>query len=162
MISLMDYDRYNDYDQYMISFSIEKLQSSWVRFTNIEINQMLSGMEGFEKTLNQAINREDYLVWPQSTEEVDLNEITYMRLLNYRNKKFSNNQVEDASIQDRKRLKDNIYIGEIDTREEVLEVIRDCINWIKNLKNVPSPTFHVKNGEMEADSIYLNVYRKDT
>src|SRR5699024_1936546 len=51
---------------------------------------------------------------------------------------------------------------DIDTREEILEDIRDGINWIKNLKNVPSPTFHVKNGEMEADSIYLNVYRKDT
>lgn len=162
MISLMVYDRYNDYDQYMISFSSERLQSSWVRFTNIEINQMLSGIEGFEKTLNQAINRGDYLVWPPSTEEVDLNEIKYFRFPNYRNKKFSINQVEDASIQDRKRLKANIYIGDIDTREEILEVIRDGINWIKNLKNVPSPTFHVKNGEMEADSIYLNVYRKDT
>src|SRR5699024_10721106 len=118
--------------------------------------------EGFEKTLNQAINRGDYLVWPPSTEEVDLNEIKYFHFPNYRNKKFSINEVEDASIQDRKRLKANIYIGDIDRREEILEVIRDGINWIKNLKNVPSPTFHVKNGEMEADSIYLNVYRKDT
>src|SRR5699024_10458807 len=125
MISLMVYDRYNDYDQYMISFSSERLQSSWVRFTNIEINQILSGIEGFEKTLNQAINRGDYLVWPPSTEYVIVNEIYYFRLTKDRNKKFSNRKVEDASIQDRKRHKDNKYIGDIDTREEILEIIRE-------------------------------------
>src|SRR5699024_3426935 len=113
---------------------------------------MLSGIEGYEKTLNQAINRGDYLVWPPSTEEVDLNEIKYFRFPNDRNKKFSIKQVEDASIQDRKRLKANIYIEDIDTREECHEVMRHGINWIKNIKNLPSDTFHGKNSQMQADS----------
>lgn len=162
MISLMVYDRYSDYDQYMISFSSERLQSSWIRFTNTEVSQMLLSTRSFERVLNQAIDRGDYVVWPPSTEEVDLNEIKYFRFPNYKNESFSINHIEDASLPDRKRLKGHLYIGDIDKREEIIEIIRNGIDWIKNLKNAPSPTFHVKNGEMEADSIYLNVYRKDT
>ncbi|MBS4222401.1 SEC-C metal-binding domain-containing protein [Lederbergia citrea] len=162
ILSMLVYDRYNDYDQYMISFSNERLQSSWIRFTNTEVNRMLLDAKNFETVLKEAIDRGDYVVWPPSTEEVDLNEIKFFRFPNYKDVRYAINHIEDASIQDRKRLKGHLYIGEIDNREEIIEIIKESIAWVKKLKNVPSPTFHVKNGEMEADSVYLNVYRKDT
>lgn len=162
ILSLLVYERYNDYDQYMISFSSERLQSSWIRFTNTEVSRMLLDVNNFETVLKEVIDRGDYAVWPPSTEKVDLNEIKFFRFPNYKDARYSINHIEDASIQDRKRLKGHLFIGEIDTREEIIEIIKDGVNWIKKLRNVPSPTFHVKNGEMEADSVYLNVYRKDT
>lgn len=36
-ISLMIYSAYPDYDQYYLSFSSERLQKSWIRFTNSEL-----------------------------------------------------------------------------------------------------------------------------
>lgn len=51
MVVLMVYDRYSDYDQYMISFSNKRLQSSWVRFTNREVSQMLSNVANFGEVL---------------------------------------------------------------------------------------------------------------
>ncbi|WP_246234519.1 YecA family protein [Bacillus aquiflavi] len=162
MVSLMVYDRYSDYDQYMIFFSNERLQSSWIRFTNTEVSQMLSDTENFDRVLKQVIDRGDSVVWSPSTEEMDLNEIKYFRFPNFKNETYSINHVEDASIEGRKRLKAHLYIGDIDTREEIIKIIRESIDWLKHLKNVPSPIFPVKNGKMEADSVYLNVYRKDT
>lgn len=162
MISLIVYNRYSDYDQYMISFNSERLQSSWIRFTNAEVGQMLSDSANFEKVIKQVMDRRDSVVWTPSTEKVDLNEIKYFRFPNYKNEIYSINHIEDASIENRKRLKAHLYIGDIDTREEIIKIIRESIDWVKNLKNVPSPTFPIKNGEMEADSVYLNVYREDT
>lgn len=101
------------------------------------------------------------MVWSPSMETVDLNKTKYFRFPNYKNETYSINNVEDASIEDRKRLKAHLYIGDMDTREEIIKTIKESIDWLKHLKNVPSPTFPVKNGKMEADSIYLNVSRKD-
>lgn len=33
---------------------------------------------------------------------------------------------------------------------------------VKNVKNPPSPKISQKYGEMESDSLYINVYKKDT
>jgi hypothetical protein len=162
MIALIVYDRYNDYDQYMISFSNERLQPSWIRFTNLEVQQMFLGTADFHKTLQHTIARGDYMVWETSTEELDLNEIKYFRFPNHKNEAYLINKVEDASIENRKRLKAHLYIEDIDSRDTIIKVITESINWIKKLKNMPSPTLPIKHGEVEADSVYLNVYRKDT
>ncbi|MED4563316.1 SEC-C domain-containing protein [Bacillus altitudinis] len=162
ILSLLAYERYNDYAQFMISFSNERLPSSWIRFTNNEVERILFDVNNIERVFEEVIDRGDYVVWSPSTEKIDLNEIKYFRFPNYKDARYSINQIEDASITDRKRLKGHLYLGDIDTREEIIEIIKNSIDWVKNLKNVPSPTFHVKNGEMEADSVYLNVYRKDT
>lgn len=161
MIVLMVYDRYNDYDKYMISFSNERLQSSWIRFTNTEVHQMFSNAN-FAEGLKQVIDRGDLIIWPASSEAVDLNEIKYFRFPNYKSEIYSINHVEDASSENQKRLKAHLYIGDIDKREEIIKIISESIEWLKHLKNVPSPTVPIKSGEMEADSIYLNVYRRDT
>jgi len=162
MISLMVYDRYNDYDKYMISFSGDRLASSWVRFRNTEVSQMFTDATSFGEVLEKVIKRGDSMVWNPSTEEIDLNEIKYFRFPNYKNDIYSINNVEEASLLNRKRLKANLFIGDIDKREEIIKVIRESIDWIKNLRNVPFPTFPIKHGDMEADSVYLSVYRKDT
>ncbi len=43
----------------------------------------------------------------------------------------------------------------------IIEFILESINWAKRLRNVDSPTLHHKCGDMDADAIYINVYRYD-
>ncbi|MBR1391211.1 MAG: hypothetical protein IJ567_07200 [Lachnospiraceae bacterium] len=43
-----------------------------------------------------------------------------------------------------------------------MKIIQDSISWLKTIRNVDSTTLHHKNGNMEADSLYINVYRRDT
>lgn len=47
------------------------------------------------------------------------------------------------------------------TNQEILEVITSAIDWLKGIKNPPSPTMQQKHGLMEADALYINVYNKD-
>lgn len=162
MISVMVYARYSDYEKYMISFKGERMQTGWIRFNNNEVNQMVTDANSFERVLNMAIKRGDYLIWPASTEEIDLNEVKYFRFPNYKDDSYTITNIEDASLLDRKRLRAHLYIGNLDTREDIIKAIRDSIDWLRKIKNVPSPTMKVKYGIMEADSIYLKVYRKDT
>lgn len=161
LIAVLVYERYNDYQQYMIFFSNERLQTSWIRFTNAEVASLHSWTSTFEQVLHQVISRKDCLIWDVSTEDIDLQEIKYFRFPNYSAKDFRINRVADASVQDRKRLKCHLFIGNVADKEQILSIIQKSIEWLRTVKNVASPTIPHKHGDMEADALYINVYRND-
>lgn len=160
-LAILIYSQYNDYEKYYISFSNERLATSWLRFTNQEVNDMVNNKRELSVVLSDAIQKKEVLVFNPSTVEVDLQEIKYFRFPNYQCSDYKINQIEDASLDDRKRLKCRLYIGDTTEKAEILEIIRKSIEWLKTVKNVDSPTIHRKNGTMEADALYINVYRYD-
>lgn len=162
MLSIIVYEKYNDYEQYMFNFSNPRMANSWIRFKNREVQEMSNNAESFNNIIIEAIKREDVVIFDPSTEDVDLNEIKYFCFPNYNSELFIINNVEDASLEQRKRLKAHMYIGEITEKQEILEIIYQAINWLKTLKNPPSATIPQKHGNMEADSLYINVYKYDT
>ena len=156
----MIYSVYPDYDQYYLSFSSERLQKSWIRFTNSELAYATTTGD-FAGIVKSAANRGDIIVFAPSIENVDLHEIKYFRFPNYVSDKFIINKIEDASLEDRKRLKCHLFIGDTQDKQEILKIIKDAIGWLNTLKNMDSPTIHRKNGSMEADALYINVYKHD-
>ena len=101
------------------------------------------------------------MIFNPSTEPIDLQEIKHFRFPNYQCDTYKISQIEDASLPDRKRLKCRLYIGDIDCRETIIKIIEESIEWLKKIRNVDSPTIHRKNGTMEADALYITIYRRD-
>jgi hypothetical protein len=91
-----------------------------------------------------------------------MQEYKYYRYPNYSSDKFKINNVQDASLEDRKRLKAHLFVGNIDDKQELLVIFEEAINWLKSVRNIQNPTMAIKNGSMEADSLYINVYRNDS
>ena len=160
-LAMLIYSEYNDFDKYLISFSNERLANSWLRFTNQEVYDMMNRKREIPEVFKEVINNKEVVIFNPSTEQIDLQKIKYFRFLNYQSDSYKINQIEDASLTDRKRLRCHLYIGNISSKEEIMAIIRESIEWLKTVKNVDSPTIHRKNGEMEADSLYINVYRYD-
>lgn len=161
LLSIIIFEKYDDYDQYMFSFGNERMINGWIRYTNSEIHDIYNNNRSMDVVLKDVIARKDCMIFEPSTEEVDLNEIKYHCFPNYRDDKFIINNVEDASIQERKRLCAHLYIGDVSSKQEILDIINKAISWLKTVKNVPSPTIYHKSGDMEADSLYINVYKND-
>ena len=155
------YEKYSDYENYMVSFGNPRMINSWVRFKNQEISDMHNGIRMPDAVFKDVIDRKDFLVFPPSTEEIDLNEVKYFCFPNYSTEKFKVNRVENASTLDRKRLRANLYIGDTDERNEIISIIKQSIEWLLTIKNPPSPAFEEKHGDMPADALYINVYRND-
>ena len=158
---MLVYPQLSDYKQYLIAFSGERLQTSWIRFTNQEVYDAINQIQPLDQVVQAAIKRKDIMMFEPSTEDVDLQEIKYFRFPNYKTNDFFINQVADASIEDRKRIKYHLFIGTEVNKERIIELILKSIQWAKRLKNVDSPTLHRKCGDMDADAIYINVYRYD-
>ena len=159
--AMMLFERYNDYDQYMVLFHNERLQGSWVRFKRDELYKASIGSISLSEALEAAIHRSDCVIFDPPEEKIDLQEIKYYRLPNHSDKNFKINNVQDASLTDRKRLKAHLFVGDVSDKQELMDIIQKAIEWLKTVKNVASPTMIVKHGNMEADSLYINVYRHD-
>jgi hypothetical protein len=161
MLSMLLYDLHNDYEQYMFNFSNPRMLNGWIRYKNKEVLDMTNQTKSFDVVLLEVIERKDFIIFDPSTEEVDLNEIKYFCFPNYNALNFKINNVEDASNEQRKRLRARLYIGEKTEKQEILAIINQAIEWLKKVKNPPSPTMFHKYGDIPADSIYINVYIND-
>lgn len=161
LISLLIYEKYNDYDQYLISFSNPRMINGWIRFKNQEIQDMTTKNKDFDQVVKEVIKRNDYMIFDASSEEIDLNEVKYFCFPNYNGENFKINNVQDSSVPDRKRLRAHLFINEETDKLKILNIINQAIEWLKTVKNPPSPSWPQKHGDMPADSLYINVYRKD-
>lgn len=162
MLAILIYSQNSDYDKYYISFSNDRLMTSWLRFTNKQLFDLLNNKRKLTEITEEIIENKEALIFEASTESIDMQEIKYHRFPNYQCDQYRINSIADASTIDRKRLRCNLFIGDITNKESILSIINESIEWIKTVKNVDSPTIHHKAGNMEADAIYMNVYRYDT
>lgn len=162
MLAVIIYEQYNDYDQYMLTFRNVRMLSSWVRYKNQEVLDMCNKVKSFNEILQEVIDRKDINIFPPSNELIDLNEIKYFCFPNYNGESFKINNVADVSLENRKRLKAHLYIGDITEKQDIIDAINQAIEWLKTLRNPPSAATRVKHGGVEADALYINVYKHDT
>lgn len=162
MLAIIAYNQYGDYEQYMIAFDSARMMRGWVRYKKQEVSVMSADAKSIDKIFQEAIKRQDVIIFPASTEEVDLNEVKYYCFPNYNDESFKINNVADASLEDRKRLKAHLFIGDISEKQEIVKVINQAIEWLRTLKNPPSAVMAIKHGDVEADALYINVYKHDT
>lgn len=161
LLSIIVYKKYNQYQQYMFHFSNPRMQGGWIRYKNQELLDVYNNDDNFATALEKVIARKDFVYFEPSSEKVDLNDVKYFCFPNYSSGKFKINRIADASLPDRKRLKACLYIGDETDKEEILQIILEAIAWLKTVKNPPSPTLPHKYGDTEADSLYINVYRRN-
>lgn len=159
-LSILVYNRYQNYKEYLISFSHPRMLTGWMRFSQAQIIEMITKKAALDDIVRQVLNN-DSLFFPPSEEEMDPSEYKYFCFPNYSKDGIMINEVADCSQPDRKRLKAHMFIGDIADKQEILRKIDIAIEWLKTVKNPPSPKYPQKHGNMSADSIYLNVYKYD-
>lgn len=162
LLSFLVYDKYSNYEQYMFFFSNPRMQTGWIRYKNKDIVDLFSSSTNVAEVYKRIIARKDYIVFPVSEEVVDLNEVKYFCFPNISTDTYKINNIQDASQPDRKRLRANLFLGEVSNKDEIIKIILDGIEKLKTVKNPPSPKLPHKYGTMEADALYVNVYRYDT
>jgi len=156
------YGIYPNYKKYYIQFQHPRMLICFVRFLSEEIQGFLVDYKTLNDQLMAAINRGDYQWSGLSDEIIDLQETKYFQFPNFQTESFSVNNVENTSNHDRKRLRANLFIGNKTSKDEILDCIKQAVEWVAQLKNVATPSTPTKHGDMQADAVYLNVYRHDT
>lgn len=109
---------------------------------------------------SEIIDRKEFLIFPPSTEDIDLNEVKYFCFPNYNSAKFKINNIANASTQDRKRLRANLFVSDTNNRNDLLTIVDQAIDWLLTVKTLHHQ-LSSKHGDMPADALYINVYHND-
>lgn len=156
------YNKYSTYQQYMIFFKNPRMTTGWVRLKNDEVSDMIASSSNIDGVFKKVISRKDYMIFPISNEDIDLNEVKYFTYSNISTDRYKINNIQDASLKDRRRLRANLFVGNTSKKEDIINIIQEGIEKLKNVKNPPSPQMPHKYGTSDADALYINVYRDDT
>lgn len=162
LLSVIVYNAHPDYDKYLFSFSNPRMMNGWIIYHKQDIIDIINGSKKFDEVISKIIERKEFMIFPPSEETVDLNEVKYFCFPNFISPEFKINSIADASLKECKRLRANLYIGEVNNRNDIINLINKAISWLKTVKNPASPTFEQKHGDMPADALYINVYRNDS
>jgi len=160
-IATQIFDQYPGYHTYFVNFDHSRLATAYVRIKAEEIAAFLNDYTQLSDHIEQMIKRGDIQIAAPSTEIVDMQEIACHQFPVLNAENYSLHTIEDISITTKKRLKAQLYLGDIEDKDEIKTIITEAINWLKQVKTVPYSKAQTKNGAMEADSIYLQVYRQD-
>lgn len=160
ILSILVYNRYNDYKKYYIGFSHPRMMTGFMRFSKEQLTGIIDETISLNEVVNQVLKNDSMLFQP-SSENLNYSDYKYFCFPNYSKNDIIINNLKDVSLEDRKRLRAYMFLGEEASREAILKKIETAIEWLKTVKNPPNPKLQLKHGNMPADSIYLNVYRYD-
>lgn len=157
------YKNYPEYKQYHVNIENERLLICFIRLTKEDILGFIDNPEKMNEYLKSAIDRGNVQIPdPEEIKDESLKEIKYYKYPTYEDDEIRILMVEDISIENRKRIKANLFVGETSDKKEIIKRIEKAINWLKTIDNRFTNTkVSIKQGQMEADSIYLNVYHND-
>ena len=147
------------FESYSIAYSHPRMPGNFIRAKGVDIDLFIYKGKPPKELLCTIFKSGDILWFGASTEEINEYEAEYYRFPVYDKKDLKIYDVSDVSGDDRKRLKANVFIGSEQERSAIIEAVREAVAWMKHLYNPPNPLTPVVHGGMEADCVYLNVYK---
>jgi len=145
------------HQQYYISFEGERMLSGWARFSSEELESCIDA-ESIIVVIKKALSEVRIFLPGASDEIIDMDIVKYHRFPIINGDGWKVRHIQDCSLPDRKRLKACLYIGDIKGKNNIIKVVREAIDEIRILYNPPQPGIKVKNGNIPADVVFLNVY----
>ena len=162
-ISFLIHNIYGNSDVDVYFFGINHIRSNkgWIKLYKKDIEDTILGKQKIDSLCKKNIKEGKQIIWPPSNEEINLREIKYHKFQNYISEDLRILNIQDASIEDIKRLRGDAYIGGNYDREEVIKKVKFIISWMNKIENIPCLANKIKHGKMESDVLYINIYESD-
>lgn len=148
-------------DRILITFESDKTLTSFIRVTGKIIEQFSHGKIDEEKVVESIKDSQDLIMYPVNEEPRN----KYVDLFRYypdiECEDFVLKEIEDISLPDKKRFRAVIYVKKVLNRKHIEKVTHEAIAKLRQLENYGFTNHKVKHGDMEADILWLVVYKKE-
>ena len=155
------FEIYPGYHRYLVNFEHNRLASAFVLVQAEDIVQILADYSQLSVYIEKMLMRGDIKISAPSEEIIDLKEIARHQYPTLITDTLEIKGIESASSENFKRLTANLFISETTEKSEIQAKIEEAVDWLKTIRTAPLSKFETKHGEMETDSIYLSVFKKD-
>ncbi|EAD3566924.1 hypothetical protein EGX25_15445, partial [Listeria monocytogenes] len=148
-------------DAIMISFKSPKTVNSFFRIESSIIEKWNSGLIGLSE-VKACINASgDILMCPINEESRNEFEDSFRYYSDIENRDFYLAEIEDISIEGVKRFRAVLYLKHATRKSHVKQITNSAVNILKKIENYGFTTNKVKHGNMEADILYISIYRRE-
>lgn len=150
-----------NYKKYMVGYRHTRMLPGTVVFKKEELDAILESKSSPTDVAKNVIERKDCrLIFEASEEKIDLEVVKRHRYPLVDGVGWKLREIEDISLENHKRFRANLYIFNIETRFDVMKTVKSAIPKLKIIKNAPSPYIKIKHGSIQADAIFLQVFKK--
>ncbi|MGX4686907.1 hypothetical protein JNUCC83_08395 [Vagococcus sp. JNUCC 83] len=148
-------------DSIMISYHSPKTLNSFFIVDCITVNNLISGRITYEEAYKTILSQNQVMMWSVNEEERNLYEDAFRYYQDIENEDFYVTEIEDISIEGKKRFKAVGYLKRAKRKKHVEKATKSIIEKIKKYENYGFSSHKVKHGKMDADIIYLVLYKKE-
>ncbi|WP_205317655.1 hypothetical protein [Oceanobacillus zhaokaii] len=148
-------------DSIMISFHSPKVVNSFFTVDCSVIDDLSKGRINAEEASKIIWNSGNILMFPINEENRNEFEDFFRYYPDFENEDFYITEIEDISNENQKRLKAVVYLKRAKRKRHVQEAVESILDRLKLLENYGFSSHKVKHGKMQADIIYLILYKKE-
>ncbi|MBU8568047.1 hypothetical protein KM914_16750 [Virgibacillus pantothenticus] len=148
-------------DTIMVLFHSPRVANSFFTVNGSVINDLANGVIDLGEAWKRVIKDKNVLMFPINDETRNEFEDSFRYYPDIETEDYRITEIEDISIDDKKRFKAVIYLMRAKRPNHVKKAVEEIINQLKVLENYGFSSNKVKHGNMEADIIYMVFYKKE-
>lgn len=145
----------------MITFKSSKVPTSFFKVDCSLINDLIKNDLSMEQAARKIIESKNVLMPPINDEDRNEFEDTFRYYLDIKTDEYFVTEVEDISLEDKKRFKCVAYLETAVRPSQVKKIVREIVNQMLLIENYGFSNHKVKHGKMEADIIYIVLYKRE-
>lgn len=148
-------------DTIMVSFRSPRVGSSFFVVSCSIVNDLANGAIELEEAWKRVVNDKNVLMLPINDEVRNEFEDSFRYYPDIETEDYRITEIEDISLEDQKRLKAVVYLKRAKRRNHVKPLVEEIVDKMKMLENYGFSSNKVKHGSMEADILYMVLYKKE-
>ncbi|EJM6035841.1 hypothetical protein NOQ67_002151 [Enterococcus faecalis] len=148
-------------DTIMVSFHSLRVTNSFFIVSCLIINDLVNGVIDLSQAWQRVLDDKNVVMFPINDEARNEFEDSFRYYPDIETEDYRITEIEDISLEDKKRFKAVVYLKRAKRRNHVKPVVEEIVDQIKTLENYGFTSNKVKHGNMEADILYLVLYKKE-
>lgn len=148
-------------DTIMVSFNTPKVASSFFVVKGAVLHDFERGAIDLKKAWQYIIEDGSQLMFPVNDEVRNEFEDLFRFYPDIENENYHVTEIEDISVDDKKRFKAIAYLKRATRPNHVKTAVKDIVDQLKFLENYGFSANKVKHGTMEADILYIVLYKNE-
>ncbi|WP_088810900.1 MULTISPECIES: hypothetical protein [Listeria] len=148
-------------DTVMVSFHSPRVVTSFFTVKGIVLNDLTNGTIELDEAWKRVVDDKNVMMFPINDEDRNEFEDSFRYYPDIETQDYRITEIEDISHEDTKRFKAVVYLKRAKRLNHVKSAVAEIINQLKVLENYGFSSNKVKHGTMEADILYMVLYKKE-
>jgi hypothetical protein len=148
-------------DTIMIAFKSPKVANSFFTISCSVIDDFTNGKINTEEVSQIIWKSKSILMFPINDEDRNEFEDSFRYYPDIETTDYRITEIEDISVDDKKRFKAVVYLKRANRPNHVKSAVEEIVSRLKSLENYGFSSNKVKHGTMEADILYMVLYKKE-